>query len=354
MNERPDDDDPRDAHLLVALRHAPDRDALPPHEVSQRILAAARAAVRSPRAAPWWQRLGAWLVQRHVAASFGTLAVASLVGVMWSTREPPVVEPALHQNVAEQAAATTSAVASAVAPPLTAPAAAPSELRRDEHDLLAQTQRATPAPKQENAPRRVKEAKAPVAKTDVPPIPAPSPEPDPERVAANRVPAAPAVAPAARLEEARAVAADAVKASRPRGAVVPMPTLEAPSRQTLATAGNAAATTDPLARIDALLASGTAIWSNHPGRTLPHGPAQAAWWAQLRRATAGAWQPAPSAPADAVSPPWLTLVVAGQGTASIDLVAEGVQWCSADRSACWRAPIAAAQREAWIADVARW
>jgi hypothetical protein len=350
-NQRADagGDDPRDAHLLAALRHAPDRDALPPREVSARILAAARAAVQPARVAPWWQRVGAWLVQPQVAASFGTLAVASIVGLMWSTREPPTVEPPLQQSAAEQAAAT-SAVASA----MTAPAAAPSELRRDERDLLAQTQTATPAPKPEAAPRRAKEAKAPAAKAEAPP-PAPFREP-----VADSVAAAPAAAPpAARLEEARGadatVSADTAvtaKASQPRGAAASMPALES-SRQTLAAAGNAAATIDPLVRIDALLAAGDAAWSN-AGRMLPHGPAQAAWWSQVRRATGGAWQPAPSTRADAAPSSSLTLLVARQGIASIDIAADSVQWCPADRSACWRAPITPAQAEAWIAEVARW
>ncbi len=349
MNEQRNNDDPRDAHLLAALRHAPDRDALPPREVSARILAAARAAASQPsRAAPWWQRVGAWLVQPQVAASFGTLAVASIVGLMWSTREPPWVEPAPRQSVAEQGAAEQAAATSAVAS-TAAPAAAPSELRRDERDLLAQTTPATPAPKQEAAPRRAKEART-VDKAGARPAPAASPE-----TVADSVAAAPAP-PAERLEEARgadaAVSADTAKASRPRVAAASMPALESSSRQALAIGNTAAA--DPLARIDALLAGGDGSWSS-ADRALPHGPAQAAWWAQLRRATAGAWQPALPTRADAAAAsPSLRLRVAGQGIASFDFAADSVQWCAADRNACWRAPLTAAQREAWIAEVARW
>jgi hypothetical protein len=351
MNEPQDDDDPRDAHLLAALRHAPDRDALPPREVSERILAAARAAVRPARAAPWWQGVGAWLVQPQVAASFGTLVVASIVGLMWSTREPPA-EPALRPSAAEQAAAT-SAMASAAAP-----ATAPSEPRRDERDLFAvQTTPAAPAPKQETAPGRAKEATAPAAKVDARPAPVAAPKPFAESVDGGRVAAAPAAAPAERLEQARgadaAVSADTAKTSRPRVAAASMPALELSSRQALGAAGNAAAVTDPLVRIDALLAGGDASWSN-AGRALPHGPAQAAWWAHLRRATAGAWQPALPTRADAAALSSLTLRVAGQGIASFDFAAGSAQWCAADRNACWRAPITAAQREAWIAEVARW
>ena len=345
MNESKDD--PRDAHLLAALRHAPDRDALPPREVSARILAAARAAVQPARAAPWWRRVGAWLVQPQVAASFGTLAVASIVGLMWSTREPPA-EPAPRQSAAEQAAAT-SAVASAAAP-----AVAPSELRRDEGDLLAQTTPATPAPKPEAAPRRAKEAKAPVDKAVARPEPARSPE-----TVADSVAAAPAP-PAERLEEGRgadaAVSADTAKASRPRVAAASMPALESSSRRALGAATNAATVSDPLMPIDALLARGRATWGSDQ-RVMPHGAAQAAWWAQLRLATGGVWRRMPPQAHDIVALPrstWLTLLEADVPNVSIDLGSDSVQLCLIEQHACWRAPVPTAQRDAWIAEIARW
>lgn len=360
MNDHSNDDDRRDAHLLAALRHAPDRDALPPRELSARILAAARAAVRPAPAAPWWQRVGAWLVQPQVAASFGTLAVASIVGLMWSTREPPVDEPALRQSAAEPAAATSAVASTAAA----SAATVPPERRRDERDLLAQTVPTTPAPKQEPAPRRAKETKAPAAKADARTPSAPLSEPVAETMAAGQAAAVPAAAPsAARQESTRAadaavtaaetaVNADTANASRPRVATAPLPAQESSSRQALSSARSAGALADPLARTDALLASGEAAWST-AGRALAHGPAQAAWWTQLRQATAGAWQPAPTTRADASSAA-LTLRAAGQTIASIDLAVDSVRWCLADRAACWRAPISAAQREAWIAEVARW
>ena len=51
----PDRDDPRDAWLSQALRHAPDADATPPAALSESILAKARAAaapVQRPRSRP--------------------------------------------------------------------------------------------------------------------------------------------------------------------------------------------------------------------------------------------------------------------------------------------------------------
>jgi hypothetical protein len=368
MNERPDRaDDSRDAHLLAALRHAPDHDLLPPHEVSARILAAARAAVQPARQAPWWQRVGAWLVQPQVAASFGTLAVASLVGLMWSTREPPVADPAPQPSVAEQVVAPSAPV-----PAVTAPAAEATERRRQGGELVAQTVPTPPTPKPAAAPQRAREAKAPPVTADPQPATA-SPAEAPAgseaggRVATTNVAGGSAVAapvaapPAARQEQAQeaeaAVTSDSAvtaKASRPRGDAASMPALESLSRQTLAAARNAAAATDPLARLDPLLAGGDGAWSSG-GRALPHGPAPAAWWTQLRQSTAGAWQPVPLTPADAAalaSP--LTLLVAGQAAGSIGFAADSVWWCPADRSACWRAPISAALREAWIAEIARW
>ena len=45
MTPAPEDaEPPRDAHLLAALRHAPDRDAAPSAALSARILERARAA----------------------------------------------------------------------------------------------------------------------------------------------------------------------------------------------------------------------------------------------------------------------------------------------------------------------
>ena len=45
-------DEPRDAHLLAALRHAPDHDVAPAAELSARIQAQARQAVDTRRPAP--------------------------------------------------------------------------------------------------------------------------------------------------------------------------------------------------------------------------------------------------------------------------------------------------------------
>lgn len=352
MSAPRDDEDPRDAHLLAALRHAPDRDALPPREVSVRILAAARAAVRP---APWWTRVGAWLMQPQVAGAFGTLAVASLVGILWSTREPPVVEPALPEAMREQSAPSAAAGQSTSAAVAMAGSAAPSE---PERDLFAQTIPPTPAPKPEAAPRRTQEAKARAEsrrRAEVLADKAAAPSAEVAAAPAPQAADAPA-APSASESSSNNTAAVGRVARRDAASSGPA-SAAAPVAEALTLAAKADNTGDPLAQFDPLLARGNATWSNNGGRALAHGAVQADWWAQLRRATGGAWQRLPPAAPDIVSVPrlpWLTLAQAGVPKASIDLGSDSVQLCLIEQHACWRAPISSAQREAWIAEVARW
>ena len=90
-------DTERDAWLREALRHAPDSGALPPRELSETILASARAATRSAQGLPahrashmgpkhplaaFWD----WLARPSVAAGFASVLAATLVGLMWWDR----------------------------------------------------------------------------------------------------------------------------------------------------------------------------------------------------------------------------------------------------------------------------
>jgi hypothetical protein len=350
MSETRDHDDSRDAHLLAALRHAPDRDALPPREVSERILAAARAAVRP---APWWTRVGAWLTQPQAAAAFGTLAVASLVGILWSTREPPAVEPALPEAMRERSVPSAAAEQPSSPVGLTAGSAASSEPARD---LLAQTTPPpTPAPKQEAAPRRSQEAKAH----------AESRQRDQVVTDKAAAPTAKAAAPSAEVAAAAPQAADAPAAEQRSNNTTVSPSLarrdaassgaastDAPTAGASSLAPRANIAPNPLAQADVSLATGQGSWSSN-GRALPHAAAQTAWWAQFQRETAAAWARVPPA-SERTSPPWLMLTAGGKGIASIDLAADSVVFCAADQTACWRAPITPAQREAWTAEIARW
>ena len=100
-------DDSRDAHLLAALRHAPDRDVAPPAQLSAAILGQARQAARAkPGAAPSrWRALWAGLWQPAPMAAFGTLAMATLIGVMWQGQKVPEAAPSLRPDVVAAAPA---------------------------------------------------------------------------------------------------------------------------------------------------------------------------------------------------------------------------------------------------------
>ena len=368
MNEPKDD--PRDAHLLAALRHAPDRDATVPREVSERILAAARAAAQSSRMAvrtPWWQRLSAWLTQPQVAASFGTLVVASLVGVMWSTREPPVVEvtppPAAAERVepprtpapeitsqadalkSEASVATSPAAAVKEARPQTAPAPRPKQAPAK--DALSPRD-SGPETRQRAAAKAPAEAPAETA--------AVSPSAGPAAVVAAPAPqAADAAMSGVAAERRAASASDSRLPELNRQADAPKPATGAALGRALAAKANAAG--DPLERWDEVLGvdtSDSVVWRRGDRRDAPpiaHGTAQMQWWAALRRATAGTWKAQTRSP----QPAWLAFDVSGSPAGSIDLAGDAVIFCpAAAATTCWRAPITPAQREAWTAEVARW
>ena len=336
-------DDPRDAHLLAALRHAPDRDATPPREVTRRLLDAARAAVRP---APWWQRLSAWLMQPQVAASFGTLVVASLVGVLWSTREPPVAEftpaPAVVGSTQRPLAPAPIAASQTDAEQPEASAAAPTSAVASQ----ARTQ-ATPALRPKQAPAKDAAARSRAA-TEPPADTAAL------RSSSQQPPPAVAAAPApqaADTAERRSVGPGESRLLERRSEAAPAPDAAGAMDKSLA----AKAAADPLARWDAVLNSSapeSARWRVGDRPPIVHGAVQALWWSALRRATAGAWQPQARAPLP--PSPWLALEVPAQSAAAWYLTDDALIVCAADAAACWRTPVTPAQREAWRAEVARW
>ena len=126
MSQPPADDDLRDAHLLAALRHAPDRDVTPPAHVSAAILGHARQAVRqAPKAHPpaWPGSLRAVfdrLWQPAPMAAFGTLAMATLIGVLWGGQDAPDATPSLRSVPAAAAPPPASAAASIAVTPVRA------------------------------------------------------------------------------------------------------------------------------------------------------------------------------------------------------------------------------------------
>nr|HET7859793.1 hypothetical protein [Caldimonas sp.] len=106
-NDAPIGDGERDAWLREALRHAPDADAAPPRDLSETILAQARAAARVGAPARNVRRpnpvlaLWDWLARPPVAAGFASVMAATLVGLMWWDRPidetlPPPPDAALR------------------------------------------------------------------------------------------------------------------------------------------------------------------------------------------------------------------------------------------------------------------
>lgn len=379
---RPDDPIDRDARLLAALRHAPDRDALPPPALSAAILARAREQAKQ-RAAPraWRQMLDAWRLPPHLAAAFGSVAVAAVVGLMWSVNDPeppargrPVVEP---QAMAPAAAPASAAQARRVAPAEVAPSSAVAEpSRAAARDLLAKTAPALPATTVPSAAPPSPAAPSPAAPSPAAPSPvAPSPLRTPALEAAQPGPVGsgrPAVgAPVGTSAEAPAAGAEALDRAAPPGdrARTALPTApptaplsqfaQTPAARSVSARPPPASTTaaDPLAALSAGLdaAGASALW-RHAGRTAPHGAAQQAWWTGLRDATRGQWTRLADAP---VAPLWLELVLPDVRS---DAVAASLWLEPGDSpalvlrtgSGVWRTPLAPPLPASWQQAVAGW
>ncbi len=169
-----DDDVARDAHLRAALRHAPDRDARPPAELSRRILDAARAAAGSapkrtarPAAARWarvrdgFASCTAWLRHPGATAAFASLMLATVIGVMWRDGPPPETEP-VHDGAAPAGPSTApSAAATAAAPVADRPPARHDEPAETAADAAARDAAAATARRADHDDGGRREAAAP-------------------------------------------------------------------------------------------------------------------------------------------------------------------------------------------------
>lgn len=193
MNHRPSpDDDPSDAHLHAALRHAPDATLEAPAALGARIRAAAHAAVRP---VPWWRRWRAQPPWRLGASgAFATFALAGVIGLLWQGEPPPVQAPepvaaapaapapAVPAPAAETSAAPTAAANKTAVP--APPAATPAVARRERTAVTAEP---TPAPGPAAAPA----AAAPVDAPTSPPAPATATADAPRAVEAAPAPPPP-------------------------------------------------------------------------------------------------------------------------------------------------------------------
>ena len=374
-----DDDVARDAHLRAALRHAPDRDARPPAELSRRILDAARAAAGSapkrtarPAAARWarvrdgFASCTAWLRHPGATAAFASLMLATVIGVMWRDGPPPETEP-VHDGAAPAGPSTApSAAATAAAPVADRPPArhdepaetaadaaardaAAATARRADHDDGGRREAAAPRPRATGsapsgppagkaAAQEKRRSAAPEAAN--PPVAA-SPPPPP--MAAS--PAAPAVTPSDR-------AGAAAQNQAPLGATAERSGLDdGPSAQ-------AAPLDDPLAApIAALRGRGSGSGGAAPARLARRGAAAAvapssaagrppsalAWFGDAQALTRGRWRPAAATPSAALPTAWTDALSTDGRTLGRVAILEGTLWWqpAGTDGRTWRAPLPA-------------
>jgi len=358
------DDDPRDAHLVAALRHAPDRDLAPPAHVTEHILGEARRAVRSapPRRPAWRERLrstlaGLW--QPAPMAAFGTLAMATLIGVLWVGHEPPDATPALRPDRAMAPPVEARSDASAAVAP--APAPVPQAV-----DGMRETAKADLRP--------VSPKSALVTKPVAPPtVAAAGARPDAavnrraERKVQTEV-ASQQAAPAPVVPAPAAVAQANVAAGPPRQTDAlgkSLADVATPAARVRNEAGAPAATGSalgiaaPLAatagEIDAAAAadSSRVRWRVAPQRLVAHDAAQREWWSALALETRGRWQravPGATSVAESMS---ITLLIDGAPRGSVGFEPQALIWRDASGEV-WRAPVAAETSRAWQEAVARW
>ena len=349
MSHTPDDD--RDAHLLAALRHAPDRDVQPPADVSAAILVRAQAAVqpartRSPNGRAGWRAAIDQVLRPGPMAAFGTVALATLIGVMWSGQSPPDATPSLRAEAG--AAAPAAAPASAD----TVPAAQAPSAQREAAPTAAQTSPPVVRP----PPRAVAEA---LQKRAAPEVlaaaesKATQPQPQP-MAAAAQIAAAPQQ-DAQREPAAQDAAAKSTADAAP--ATLALPARRSRAESTAATLGAAAPDaaaplTAPTIELEAAVRSDPARvrWQVAGGRMAAHGPAQRDWWAALARATQGRWHAAGGGEPAGMQ---VTLTIDGVPRGSLAFEPNHLLWREPG-GLTWRAPIAADTLREWQAALARW
>ena len=380
------DDDTRDAHLLAALRHAPDRDLAPPEQLSAAILGQARQAVRAvqgrQRERPSrWQALWASVWQPAPMAAFGALAMATLIGVMWQGQEVPEATPRLRPEV----------VADAPGPAPAAPAAVRVEpveaLRQAQGGRALKAEVPAQIPTPSLAQRRAPTA-PPIIRPEVGSATVPTASNEghiaadrsglgqnrPEGVAENASLAKKVAPPAA--QQVREDRRDALAKSATADATAPAPAPVAASTLAQPTAVPAAAApalararkespavamgaaqppaATPLAPVSREIDTAASVrWRVPPDRLLAHGAAQRSWWLALGLATQGRWQlvaTALAAPAEEAS---MVLLIDDRSHGSLSFASQAVLWRDAG-GLVWRAPVAGETLREWQEAIAGW
>ena len=340
-----DDDLPHDAMLRAALRHAPDRDMLPPEPVRRAILAAAREAAapaRRHRVAAVLTALGELLRQPAATAAFASLMLGTLIVILWQDGPPPAPERHAALGAAQRQAPTIDAAAvaanEAAAATAAAGARAMAETEATRRDSALAAGR---APREPGSERLAKPstASAPgpaVAARRRMPVETSAPAGSSPLESATAVAAAPQPAPASpppamaaaqgRLADAAAPEAD------PLGPV--LAALGAPRSEAVALERRAMAA--PQAGAATATVAKSAAAEEHPQQRADADPA--AWLRELRAGARGRWQRV-----DAVALPDAREVQAAGGTllgriAIVD--GDAVLWQPADSPGmAWRATL---------------
>jgi hypothetical protein len=385
-------DEPVDAHLRAALRHAPDADAAPSAALSAAILSQARAAALhrpassqatalSP-ASPLltWLRQG-WMAlsQPALATGLASVMVASVVGVMWWDRTPEEMnapqqvshDTALPSVVADETKSAakptpSGALQNPVRPdPSTGLRTGPVEGLYPSTPELRHSPLVQSLPKvQSEQSEVVQRSPGPAAaNTTAPNQPTSNAErerravanaaPNDKEVALNapthRAEAPPATAPAALPESTDPRGRADAPAPAPAVAAAPAPALKASllERESARTSGIAlgfAASTPVTSLREAMRDEPERwAWQKNAGAVAPVVPALPGWLAQLESATAGRWAPQLDLRASsAAQKTLLTLrwIRDGQTEHTLVLQADGLLWQKAGAAEpAWFAPL---------------
>ena len=368
MSHPPLRDDPRDAHLLAALRHAPDRDVVPPAALTAAILDRAQQALQPPRARrpKWRDALRGFfdkLWQPAPMAAFGTLAMATLIGVMWGAQDLPEATPSLRPELAAvppgQSSKAADAVPQALRPPAgereavasSTPERPPPPTPTAKQAAMPTRPPAAPARLRQDAPQQAAAQRDGALALETPP-------PPPVNDAAGAAPTpTPATAAMPTLTEQRSASAGSSGNTAPAA-------LPAPSRARSEFAGSALsavapALASPVARaaaeIDAAMAGNAARvhWRITAQRLVAHDSTQRDWLSALARGTAGRWQPAASAAASGAESEPITLLIDGAPRGSLSFEPQALVWRDAG-GAAWRAPVPASTLRSWQEAITHW
>ncbi|HET7865393.1 MAG TPA: hypothetical protein VFL86_13400 [Burkholderiaceae bacterium] len=331
-------DIPPDAHLQAALRHAPDHRVAPPPDLSAQILAQAHQAVAAEPAALSWpgrlrlllRALDRWLSQPALAGAVATLALATVIGLMWRSGAPTDGGP-------ELAEATVPAAAPVAARPEAADKATADRPAADAALAAAPQPALAAAPPARPSPP-VRSAKAPAPQPSQAPVTAAAAGAEPAAVPSPRAEAAQEAAPAALASASTPEPLGALLATlrEQPDTVQVMPAAQVPARADL--------------RVAKSLAAADTARERSVVRQVPAAPAPASapdadaagreWLAQVARAAEGRWQRAAASAADereAGHGVWIDGAVAGW----LVLTDRGVRWRPATGPA-WHADLDAA------------